>query len=219
MNQPQPAAFTSLATLQQPTLPAPRRSYDTVVGERGLRLSGGEKQRVAFARAVLHSPSILVLDEATSALDSLTERAIQASLQRVRQTCTTIIVAHRLSTVMDADSILVLEHGSVVEQGGPGWAGSMAGRRGGQGEGVGGRSDGSGSPPASSPQWSGAAALPACRAGPIFSSAHPVLLTNSVCPRLEQGRTWSCWPRAAHTPSCGSARRRWAPRRPTSRGC
>ncbi|KAK9811422.1 hypothetical protein WJX72_003723 [[Myrmecia] bisecta] len=93
------------------------KGYNTVVGERGLRLSGGEKQRVAFARVVLKNPAILILDEATSALDSLTERMIQASLAEVRQRCTTIIVAHRLSTVLDADQLLVLENGYVAEQG------------------------------------------------------------------------------------------------------
>ncbi|KAL4854966.1 ATP-binding cassette sub-family B member 6 [Chlorella vulgaris] len=93
--------------------------YDTRVGERGLRLSGGEKQRVAFARAVLRRPAILVLDEATSALDSMTERLIQESLasQRCRQQCTTVIVAHRLSTIADADCIVVLDGGSVAEAG------------------------------------------------------------------------------------------------------
>ena len=91
--------------------------YDTLVGERGLRLSGGEKQRVAFARALLKNPPILVLDEATSALDSITERRIQATLSATRQGRTVIVVAHRLSTIMDADRIIVMEHGEIKEIG------------------------------------------------------------------------------------------------------
>ncbi|HSA81291.1 MAG TPA: ABC transporter ATP-binding protein/permease, partial [Geminicoccaceae bacterium] len=91
--------------------------YQTVVGERGLKLSGGEKQRVAIARMVLKDPPILVFDEATSALDSGTERLIQAGLRRLSAGRTTLIIAHRLSTVVDADQILVLERGQVIEQG------------------------------------------------------------------------------------------------------
>ena len=91
--------------------------YDTVVGERGLKLSGGEKQRVAIARTILKDPAILVFDEATSALDSHSEREIQANLREVSQGRTTLIIAHRLSTIIDADQILVMQAGEVVEQG------------------------------------------------------------------------------------------------------
>uniref|UniRef100_A0A7G3AS55 ATP-binding cassette sub-family B member 6 n=1 Tax=Lutzomyia longipalpis TaxID=7200 RepID=A0A7G3AS55_LUTLO len=91
--------------------------YDTQVGERGLRLSGGEKQRVAIARTILKSPYIVLLDEATSALDTQTERNIQAALRKVCANRTTIIVAHRLSTIIHADEILVLKDGAIVERG------------------------------------------------------------------------------------------------------
>jgi ATP-binding cassette subfamily B protein len=91
--------------------------YETRVGERGLKLSGGEKQRVAIARTLLKDPPILILDEATSALDSRTEADIQATLQQVERGRTTIIIAHRLSTVVDADEIVVLEAGRVAERG------------------------------------------------------------------------------------------------------
>ncbi len=91
--------------------------YDTTVGERGLKLSGGEKQRVAIARALLKNPPILVFDEATSALDSRTEKAIQAELLEIAANHTTLVIAHRLSTIMDADQILVMEHGRIVERG------------------------------------------------------------------------------------------------------
>jgi ATP-binding cassette subfamily B protein len=91
--------------------------YATVVGERGLKLSGGEKQRVAIARVVLKNPPILVLDEATSALDTRTELALQADLERVAEGRTTLVIAHRLSTVVDADEIVVLEAGRVIERG------------------------------------------------------------------------------------------------------
>lgn len=91
--------------------------YDSMVGERGLKLSGGEKQRVAIARAILKNPRIMIFDEATSALDSRTEQAIQKELNDIAQGRTTLVIAHRLSTVMDADEILVLEQGRIVERG------------------------------------------------------------------------------------------------------
>jgi ATP-binding cassette, subfamily B, heavy metal transporter len=91
--------------------------YQTMVGERGLKLSGGEKQRVAIARALLKNPRILIFDEATSALDSRAEKAIQAELERIAQGRTTLVIAHRLSTVMHADQILVLGQGRIVERG------------------------------------------------------------------------------------------------------
>jgi ATP-binding cassette subfamily B protein len=87
------------------------------VGERGLKLSGGEKQRVAIARTLLKDPPILVLDEATSALDSRTETEIQTVLRDISRQRTTLVVAHRLSTVVDADEIIVLEQGRIVERG------------------------------------------------------------------------------------------------------
>ncbi len=93
------------------------RGYDTMVGERGLKLSGGEKQRVAIARTLLKNPPILIFDEATSALDSANERAIQAELQSAAQNKTTLVIAHRLSTVVDAHEILVMDAGRIVERG------------------------------------------------------------------------------------------------------
>jgi len=91
--------------------------YQTMVGERGLKLSGGEKQRVAIARVILKAPKIVVFDEATSALDTKTEREIQASLAEISADRTTLVIAHRLSTIVDADEILVLDGGRIVERG------------------------------------------------------------------------------------------------------
>jgi ATP-binding cassette, subfamily B, bacterial len=91
--------------------------YDTVVGERGFRFSGGEKQRIAIARTILRNPPVLVLDEATSALDVQTERAVELALEQLAEGRTTIVIAHRLSTVRGADQIVVLDHGEIVERG------------------------------------------------------------------------------------------------------
>ena len=91
--------------------------YESPVGERGLKLSGGEKQRLAIARVILRNPPIVVFDEATSALDARAERAIQAELERIARSRTTLVIAHRLSTVVSAHEILVLERGVVVERG------------------------------------------------------------------------------------------------------
>jgi ABC-type transport system involved in Fe-S cluster assembly fused permease/ATPase subunit len=88
--------------------------YGAIVGERGLKLSGGEKQRIAIARAILKNPAILIFDEATSALDMKSEKAIQAELNRISQDRTTLIGAHRLSTIIHADEIVVLEHGRIA---------------------------------------------------------------------------------------------------------
>jgi ABC-type transport system involved in Fe-S cluster assembly fused permease/ATPase subunit len=93
------------------------QGYDSMVGERGLKLSGGEKQRVAIARAILKNPAILIFDEATSALDSKSEKAIQAELRAIAQNRTTLVIAHRLSTIVDADQILVMDQGRIVERG------------------------------------------------------------------------------------------------------
>ncbi|XP_071158913.1 ATP-binding cassette sub-family B member 6-like [Mytilus edulis] len=105
-----------VADIHQRILTFPKK-YETVVGERGLKLSGGEKQRVAIARTILKSPAIVLMDEATSALDTKTERNIQSALERVCENRSTIIVAHRLSTIIHAHRILVLQEGEIVEQG------------------------------------------------------------------------------------------------------
>ncbi len=91
--------------------------YDTIVGERGYRFSGGEKQRLAIARALLRDPPVLVLDEATSALDVETERLVQQALDGLAVGRTTIVIAHRLSTIRDSDQILLLDHGRIAERG------------------------------------------------------------------------------------------------------
>src|SRR5205823_13124012 len=93
------------------------KGYETEVGERGLKLSGGEKQRVAIARTILKGPPILLLDEATSALDSHTEKDIQDALDRVAKNRTSLVIAHRLSTIVGADEIIVLDQGVIAERG------------------------------------------------------------------------------------------------------
>ncbi|MEN9849112.1 MAG: hypothetical protein RL368_1852, partial [Pseudomonadota bacterium] len=93
------------------------QGYETVVGERGLKLSGGEKQRVAIARVILKNPKIMIFDEATSSLDSKSEQAIQNALASVAEHHTTLVIAHRLSTIIDAEQILVMDHGQIIERG------------------------------------------------------------------------------------------------------
>jgi ATP-binding cassette subfamily B protein/subfamily B ATP-binding cassette protein MsbA len=91
--------------------------YQTIVGERGYRLSGGQRQRLALARAMIKNPELLILDEATSALDSESEKLVQEALETFRSGRTIVVVAHRLSTVINADQIIVVENGSVVDKG------------------------------------------------------------------------------------------------------
>jgi subfamily B ATP-binding cassette protein MsbA len=91
--------------------------FDTVIGERGSKLSGGQRQRLAIARALLRNPAILILDEATSALDNESEKLVQQALDNLRQGRTTLVIAHRLTTIQDSDEIIVLDRGHIVERG------------------------------------------------------------------------------------------------------
>jgi len=109
-------AAARMASIHEFVMTLPDR-YDTMVGERGLKLSGGEKQRVAIARALLKNPAIMIFDEATSALDSQTEKAIQAELRKAAENRTTLVIAHRLSTIADAHQIIVMDRGRIVERG------------------------------------------------------------------------------------------------------
>ena len=110
------AAASKMASIDQFIASLPD-GYDTMVGERGLKLSGGEKQRVAIARAILKKPSIFLFDEATSALDSRTEKEIQHALDTVSKSQTTLVIAHRLSTIVNADEVIVLAKGKIIERG------------------------------------------------------------------------------------------------------
>ena len=109
-------AAARMASIHEFVMTLPDK-YDTMVGERGLKLSGGEKQRVAIARALLKNPAIMIFDEATSALDSQTEKAIQAELRKAAENRTTLVIAHRLSTIADAHQIIVMDRGRIVERG------------------------------------------------------------------------------------------------------
>ena len=91
--------------------------YDTMIGERGVGLSGGQKQRISLARALLKEPSILILDDTTSAVDMETESYIQRQLENINHSCTTFIIAYRISSIRDADKIIVLDNGRIIEQG------------------------------------------------------------------------------------------------------
>ena len=91
--------------------------FDTIVGNRGLKLSGGEKQRISIARVVLKNPKILILDEATSSLDSVSEDLIQSALNRIMKNRTSLVIAHRLSTIMAADKIMLIQNGKIAEEG------------------------------------------------------------------------------------------------------
>ena len=114
MNSSAPAARAAAADEFLRRLP---EGYDTFLGERGTRLSGGQKQRIAIARAILKNPPILLLDEATSSLDSESERLVQDALEKLMRNRTTLVIAHRLATVLSCDRIVVMEQGGIVEQG------------------------------------------------------------------------------------------------------